>query len=589
MRWLKAFQRVFRQFHPLELLFFVIWFTYSVWFWSHALYYDANGAVLAGHENVWGDGAAHLTMISTTAFRDTLIPDQSPLLINYPYSYPFAGNFLTGLVVRAGMPIITAFRVMGLLISFSAVLACYVFLRTLLKSWKVALLALFLFLTNGGLGWWLHVQDILGSSDMLHTLINPAEYYTHIPTKGLDFINVVHSMLFTQRAYTLGLLVMTASMAWLLHLAKMTDSKNMSITRVIQVVGLGILLGLMPIIHTHSFLFLFGWLAVWSIFDLAHTIDMHRKKPDFKSQLLKRVGLWSALAIATTIVASALLFTFFNHNIGSNFIRWQPGWYAPEQGFNVVSYWLWNWGVVPIIGVVSWVLLFIRSKQAKTIKQNLPLLSFGASGIIWFVLCNLIIWQPNIWDNTKLLAWVNLAFSALFAGTVQYIWQYTARFSSRISRKAVRWLAILVILISSASGLLDIYRVARVDMHTHRLFSAEDLELADWVREHTDPDTTWLASDKHNHWLSNLTGRQVLMAYRGWLWTHGYDYGPVEKDMGQLFENPAENQNLFTAYELDYAVLGPQEITTWQANVSAYNELFPIVKKTRNYTIYQLR
>jgi hypothetical protein len=151
---------------------------------------------------------------------------------------------------------------------------------------------------------------------------------------------------------------------------------------------------------------------------------------------------------------------------------------------------------------------------------------------------------------------------------------------------ARRLAAALLVAAAVAAGAIDAWRTLRVDLHRHVMYTAEDLRLASWARRATRSDSTWLTGDVHNHWVSNLTGRHIVMAYRGWLWSQGYDYAPIERDVARMLEtaDPA----LLARYGVDYAVLGPDERRRWHASDAAF-ERFPVVARSESFTVYRVR
>src|SRR5205807_5811999 len=115
-----------------------------------------------------------------------------------------------------------------------------------------------------------------------------------------------------------------------------------------------------------------------------------------------------------------------------------------------------------------------------------------------------------------------------------------------------RTLIILLFLFCIASGLIDAWRVIRFDLHTYQMYSKEEMVLATWVKKNTPLDSIWATGDMHNLWLYNLTGRQPLLTFRGWLWTHGYEYQEVERDLGKIYQNPYQSTALLKKYGVDY-------------------------------------
>lgn len=119
------------------------------------------------------------------------------------------------------------------------------------------------------------------------------------------------------------------------------------------------------------------------------------------------------------------------------------------------------------------------------------------------------------------------------------------------------------------------------------MYSAEELTLAQWAVKSTSPDSIWLTGTQHNHWLYNLTGRQPLMAFPGWLWTHGYDYLPVQNHLRTMFQYP-ERYDLFQRYGIEYVVIGWQEKSEYNANLRGYEARYPLVQKTEAYSIFDV-
>jgi uncharacterized membrane protein len=78
------------------------------------------------------------------------------------------------------------------------------------------------------------------------------------------------------------------------------------------------------------------------------------------------------------------------------------------------------------------------------------------------------------------------------------------------------------------------------------------------------------------------------MAYKGWLWTHGYNFNQVNTDVIAMFTNPVKSLAIFRAYNISYIVIGPSEIKDYQANLTEFDKKFSLVIETKNYKIYAL-
>ncbi len=561
-------------------LFGIFWMGYFITIWSKMLWIDEEGNLWTGLVNIWGDWAAHFSMQSAFAFR-SLTDFSSPFLYGQTLSYPFVANFLSGLVVRLGVPWHVAPILLSAFFSLATVWALWWFFTTILRSKNVAVLASTLFLLNGGLGFVNFFSGTLAAADPLSFILNPQVSYTNIEPQMIRWINVIDSMIIPQRAFTLGFPValMLLTLVWKTFLREGSRKKKTVHTLPIKkIVIIGFALGLLPILHTHSFLAVFVILCCWSVGDLIRVVL--ERDSAWRAQLLQQATGWALLATSAAAVALPLASFFILQNAGDHFISWFPGWYAAEGKIGWLAFWMLNWGVVPFFAVLS---LCKQLSNKKEVAEKWSLLSQYLPFLLLFLLLNLFLFQPFIWDNTKLLVWASVGFSALAASGLQILWR---------SRSYVPLQKIVALVLSVSmvfSGALDVFRLQRVELHSYQMYSAEDLALAEWVRAETPAESTWLTSDQHNHWLINLTGRQPLMAFRGWLWTHGYNYSQVERDVMQMLGNPSANAALFAQYDIDYITIGPSEIHDWAADPQVFDALFPVVLETENYSIYQVK
>jgi hypothetical protein len=548
----------------------------------------------AGLVNIWGDWAVHLTMTTAFAYR-FIWPVTSPLLVDQSFGYPFVSAFISGMLIRGGVPLIYSLTIPSYLGSVALVIALLSFYRLLFKSWKVAIIASLLFLLNGGIGFFFFAQDILSSPQPLTVLINPPHEYTRLDSQNLKWISVIDSMMIPQRAFVIGFPIALFGLTLILkYLVTERDQHINSPYKWPWLFGAGLLFGVLPIIHTHSFLasgiILAHWaIAVGLITFLPFKITLSEK---YLLPRLSKAGEWLYVASVAGLVSVPLYWFFFAHQTDNHFMKWFPGWYARE--FKISWWWFWfsNWGVLPLLAAGGWLISFLRDRGQK-IQSNIPWLTLP----FWtlFLLINLILFQPFVWDNTKLLVWSSVGLSGLAGYLLVYLWQYQppkrnrSRFEQLVRKILLRSIVVIFFLFSIASGTIDAYRVLRVDLHSYDMFSTEELTLAEWVKENTPVNARWLTSDQHNHWLYNLTGRQPIMAYRGWLWTHGYDYLTIERDVRAMFLNPSRTLPLFEKYKVEYIVIGPSEKAEYSAFKPFFDESFTSIHQSQNYTLYKVK
>jgi hypothetical protein len=559
------------QAHKLKLLlglYFTAWFSYFAWFWSRALSVNEKGDLVAGQVNIWGDWAAHFTMGSALAYRDVWL-SSSPFLLGAKFAYPFAANLLSAILIRLGMPFVAGFVVPSFIFSCLIVLALFWFYKVVFKSRTIAVIASLIFLLNGGMGFWYYLQDIHLSSTPVETALNPPHEYTRLDAQNIKWISVIDSMIIPQRAFNHGFPLALLALAWLYSdLAPAT--KKRSFKQELKLYGPAcLLLGLLPFIHTHSFLAAGIILAGWSggqLFELAWF-----KKSPFKETLKK----WLLIAYLTAVIAVPLL-KFFVIGQVDGFLQWYPGWLATEFKMNWLIFWWKNWGLTPWLAIAGWAwLMWTAQTKEKVIQAVYTFLPF----FVLFSLANLFLFQPFSWDNTKLIAWASLGFAGLAGYALVKLWK---------TSWLLKPLAVILFAITIASGTIDAYWILRRDLHSFSMYSNEELELANWVKANTPVDAIWLTGDQHNHFLFNLTGRQAVMTYRGWLWTHGYHYLPTEADVSRLYQFP-ERTDLYQKYNIGYVVVGPNEREVWGAKDSVFNQTFEPVKTTPRYTIYEVK
>jgi len=551
-------------------LFFEFWFFYFVSFWSRAVYFDANGNLWAGHINIWGDWAAHFTMANAMAVRGLFI--QSPFLLHAHFSYPFVADYISALFLRGGFSLIQSFIYPSLFLSFLIVASLYFFYKTVFQSRRIALLASCIFLFNGGVGFYYFFRDVMNSAQPILTFLQPLHEYTRIDEEGIKWISVIDSMIIPQRSFGLGFSCAIVALAVVYRIFFSQNKVHSQKKDLLLSICVGLLLGFLPILHTHSFLASFLFLVCWSIADLFFLAPREKRS----DHLLK----WGIIAVVTALIALPLIHLYFLHNVSQNFFQLRLGWMASEFEQNWLLFTWKNWGITPLLSIIGLFLLFKKSK-----KNHLGVL-FLPSFLI-FTLSNLFLFQPWSWDNTKLFVWFLLGSSGLIAYLLSYfyqlkcekiIWQYC---------KSV--VVILLFFAVTASGIIDAYRIQLVQIHSYMMYSVSDVRLSSWVKEHTNPHSIWLTGHSHNHWLFNLTGRQAVMTYPGWLWTQGYSYLSFEEDVKVMYAGSINSNMLLEKYQVNYVVVGENERNEQFANELYFKSHFPVVYQDEQTNIYQIK
>lgn len=346
-------------------VYFGSWILYFGYFWLKLFNIDAAGNLVAGHVNVWGDWAAHFTMGSAMGYRQLLLP-VSPLLSTAQFSYPFVADLISGIFIKLGIPFLESFVYPSLFFSITIVFALYYFYKVLFKSSKVAILASLIFLLNGGVGWYYFAQDITHSPQPWKTFFNPPHEYTRLDNQHLKWISVIDSMIIPQRSFTVGFPLTLFALALIYSLLEKPQKKHLKVST-LKIVASAVILGLMPLIHTHSFLAAGIVLSFWfSVYFLVGT----------QQQRLYLLRLALQIAGLTSLLAFPIIYHYFFTQVSHGFFRWYPGWLAKEYDDNWFIFWFKNWQIVPLLALVGWINLLKLELPKKKPRLLKPLLTY---------------------------------------------------------------------------------------------------------------------------------------------------------------------------------------------------------------------
>mgnify|MGYP003985791039 FL=1 len=528
-------------------IFFLFWLVLFVVIWSKMLVREPNG-LYAGWVNIWGDWAAHLSYATSFGYGENL-PPEMPLLIGAKFSYPFFADLVSGGLMRLGVDMVLAMLVPSLVLSMLLVAGLMFVGEKIVGSLKGGMVTTLLFLFNGGLGFWWWFRDIkeFGLLEVMKAL--PREY-THLEKlANIEWINIISSQVVPQRRFLMGFPI-AVFIYWLLW--KGFESKRES--RKLLVAGL--LTSTLPLIHAHSFV-LVSWVAFWLV--LMEVIKT-------KKITIQQVKKWIGFGVPVIILGIPQVLFFYGGSLGSEgFIRWQPGWMA--EG-NVLWFWIKNFGGSLILAIIG-----MKVAKSKLRKFSLPFWGM-------FLIANLWIFQPWEWDNSKVLTHWYLMACVLGAVTV------TSGLKSK--QILVKVLVSVGLVLSIWSGFLDTIRLTQYQNLRLRFFDNKELVLAEWVKKNTRRDSRFLTADNHDHWVPVLTGRKIVLGFKGWLWTYGLDYSIQEQAVGKMFEGGDQAKEWMRKYEVDYVVVGRLERER-KINEEFFEDNFELVYELGGTKIFQVR
>jgi hypothetical protein len=522
------------------------WGVYFCVLWSRMLYETSDG-LYAGWRTVWADWSAHFAYANVFAYRPVGEWFSShPVFAEASFDYPFLADALSGLLMRVGMDRVGAFLLPSVIATLVLLVLLFVFYEQLLRSPKLAFLACTLFFTNGGLGFLKFATD-LAQDPNLEMLFLPPREYTWLTDFDIKWINIVSSELLPQRALLLGI---PLGLMVLIALRRYVASGFAGVSRA-KLCALGALPAVLVITHMHSFLALVLLCGMLLLFD-------RRNYPQ-----------WLIFAGASALPSVILFALLYSDTGAGGFIEWYPGWLTNAAQKSELPLWVFlmlNWGIFLPIAAVS----LIRFQYYRD-----PLV---LGGVVLFVLCFLFRFQPNVWDNTKLLTWSHLLLCVPVARYLAHLWSRPAWVS--------RCTAVALLLFTTASGSLDLWRMTRTDQVSVRMWSRDEMELAEAFQEISSPTSLVLCSDHHHHWVPSLSGRRVMLGYRGWLASYGVDYKPVERDVRTMLGGGPGAEALIDRYGVDFVVIGRTEQQDFNADESYFEQHHELILEQANYKVF---
>ena len=310
-------------------------------------------------------------------------------------------------------------------------------------------------------------------------------------------------------------------------------------------------------------------------------------------------------AIALLLAAPQLFgFTFKQSADSESFLRWNFNWDNDSDS------WLWfyikNLGLIFILMPIAFILLKKEHRRF-----------YAGSLVIWAV-CEILLFQPNPYDNNKLL----FVWFALSCGIVSEL--LASRLAERafkegeadaeakrvtdIPRTAARYMllafALLTIMLSGVMTLAreyvsgDHYDIT-ADANGRRSLTyvesgyevtpASLVKLTDWIKENTESDATFLTHNNHNNAIAMLTGRNLFCGSGTFLHWHGVDYGSRQKLIAGMYTDPAQNLMRYAEqYGIDYVLISSNETGRYQVDSAWFNANLEKVYSSGGVSLFKI-
>ena len=599
-----AFMEAFSAFRHRKFLWVVTLVLLVFWALVWRSFRWEDGKIFSS-QATYGDMSMHLSFLTSIARQGSFPPEYS-LLPGFLLSYPFLSDSISSSLYLLGASLKWAYTLPMLFAGAQVLFGGYLLLSRLLRSYKKGALAWIFFFLNGGFGF-LYFTD--SKENFLRIFTDFYQTPTNYVEGNIRWVNVLVDMMLPQRATLFGWAVLFPAL-YLLTRAVFEGEKR-------YFLYVGIFAGLLPMIHTHSFVALALCCGVWLMVTLLRKLSWERPaaltgKAIFLAALIafcfiqhfaKETGqleskalLWTAVSLAGIFVLfllfllwqavrqgtgkeilatwgvlllaacvlalPQLFFWTFRQASTGGFIRGHFGWVIGKDSY--LWFYLKNIGLVGILALGG---IFLA--KGENFLKYLPAL------VIW-LLAELIVFQPNAYDNNKLL-YVAYLFLCCWAADFLCFLLEKLRTRSRAQHKSMKHtlvpgiLTALTVALASFSAVLTIGREWNAK---YEIYGEGAITLSEYVEENTPPDALILTDTRHNNEIAALAGRNILCGSSSYLYFHGLPYPKWEYYARLLYEQPEENQDIFRECEVDYVLISDFERSTYEVDTVWYDRHF---------------
>lgn len=502
---------------------------------------DGRGGVVAGHLSTYGDWNAHLAYAGSFVYGDNVPPTQ-PFVVGEPLTYHVLVDVFAAQAATLGVSVADALVVTSVLLAMAFPLVFWWAGRCLTGSADVTLVAYAVFTLSGGLGFAWAIADVARGG--VGTLGALPRTYARLVEEHIWFDNPVLSYLYAQRPFQVGLPVVLIVAALVFRPADEPAAPPRAWW------SAGVLTGLTAGFSVFGFggaMAIGGWLAL--------------RRPGCRVPFLL-----PALGLGVPVVSAI--------SPESNHLRWQPGWMAATLDVWWPWFWLLNLGA--FVPLALWALArggVLRTGFDRAVA--LPMWTI-------FAVTNLVAFHPWEWNNTHyLIVWL-LVISFPVAGLLVD--------GARRSGPVWRPVAGVAFVVLIAAGSLDVWRAVDGSEGRALLTTADGLDAAAWVREHTPPQAVFLVAPEITQPITSFGARRVVSGYTGWVWDLGVaDWAQRSTDIGIALRGEAGTDEVLARYGVDFVVIGRDERgPNWRANEAYWAERGRLVYAAGEYLVYQV-
>lgn len=514
---------------------------------THILH-EVDGTLHTG-QSCYGDLPMHLGFIEYIAQSGEFPPTYPLLGGEHRFGYPFLCESVSSVFRVLGADLRTAYLLPVVPAFVSAFGMFWQLARRVLQSTAKACLAFYLFFMGSGFGF---VYFLGSAADFAGIFTGFYTTPTNYTAENIIWVSPIVDLMIPQRATLFGWSILLPALYLLWRFCYEGQARLW--------LPLTLLVLPLPLLHTHSALALVLLCLVSGLYTLIH-------RPRTRQVLLPWLGLALVCGIAwlgqmlPTVLAQSL--------DGQNMLRLHFNWVNnPGDGTlkdNYFWFYIKNIGVVYLLLIPAWLHAERRQRWL-----------YGGGLLIW-ALAEVVVFQPNTYDNNKLLYVWHMLGCLLVA-------QLLADVAARLRSRPVRVLALGTVCFLAMFG--SVLTVAREALSDYQHWSADEIALAEYVARNAESDALFLTSDRHTNPVFSLAGRHILCGSGSYVYYHGMDYGDEYAAMRLLYEAP--DASILELWGVDYVVFDASVTAEFAADESWYAARYPVWYENGSCRVYQI-
>jgi len=220
----------------------------------------------------------------------------------------------------------------------------------------------------------------------------------------------------------------------------------------------------------------------------------------------------------------------------------------------------------------------MEDEETRAVMQN-RLIACGA--LLIYVIAEFILFQPNEYDNNKLLyVW----FALCLPMAADYAVEMFHKLLGLPGRKVIAALFLFCCFASSS------ITVAREWVSDYQAYSRGDVKVAEFIKDNTPEHSVFVTGNHHLNPVSSLAGRTILLSTDSYLYYHGFNTYARKQEVRAFYEEPQTNLDVLQRYNAEYIYVSSYERnSSWfELNEDAIAQMFPLIYDDGDHRIYRV-